>query len=198
GAQQAQDMKVQKIECDNPHEKVRAPMVEEPNTREKNKGNYLRIPKFLEMKYTLPPLNEAATSALMELPDRVPQLVESTVKPLVKNKKLEALLVAINPTKRIRKNKRSPFFSRQQTAFIITSTPAHTSQNITPNTANNLQTPQSSKTTRYVLSRMGQTHRQQVGQKHSRKGTQHSAQESESRETKGFNKETLYKFQRNK
>ncbi|PVU88030.1 hypothetical protein BB561_006063, partial [Smittium simulii] len=63
GAQQAQDMKVQKIECDNPHEKVRAPMVEEPNTREKNKGNYLRIPKFLEMKYTLPPLNEAATSA---------------------------------------------------------------------------------------------------------------------------------------
>ncbi|PVU89638.1 hypothetical protein BB561_005247 [Smittium simulii] len=63
----------------------------------------------------------------------------------------------------------------------------------TLNTANNDQTTQS-RTTRYVLSQLVQTHRQQVSQKHSRKGIQDSAQESESRETKGFDEEKLYKL----
>ncbi|PVU93994.1 hypothetical protein BB561_002899 [Smittium simulii] len=54
------------------------------------------------------------------------------------------------------------------------------------------------RTTRYVLSRLDQTHRQKVGQKHSGEGIQDSVQKSESGEAKGFDEEKLYKFQSNK
>ncbi|PVU92938.1 hypothetical protein BB561_003543 [Smittium simulii] len=84
GAQQAQDMEIQNIECDDPHEKVRAPMVEvesyprlieaipsletdffrSPIPEEERKEIIYECPKFLGMKYTPPPLNEAATSAV--------------------------------------------------------------------------------------------------------------------------------------
>ncbi|PVU89283.1 hypothetical protein BB561_005437 [Smittium simulii] len=46
----------------------------------------------------------------MELPCRVPQLVESNIKPLVKNKQLDALLAAKKPPTRSKKTKRSLFF----------------------------------------------------------------------------------------
>ncbi|PVU92339.1 hypothetical protein BB561_003888 [Smittium simulii] len=53
------------------------------------------------------------------------------------------------------------------------------------------------KTTLYVLSRLGQTHIQQVGQEHSGEGIQHSVQESDSKEAKGFNKKIFYNQRRN-
>ncbi|PVU87622.1 hypothetical protein BB561_006252 [Smittium simulii] len=225
GAQQAQDMEVQNIECDNPHEKVRAPMVEvesypglieaipfrkDPNsynTREKKKKIIYECPKFLEIEYTPPQLNEAAILTvrkndaapygiqmahvnltrpindyvhrklkdittriqgnedlefahtmrellsdvassitqnridnlhkLMGLPGRVPQIVESTVKPLVENKQLGALFAAKKPTAKNRRNKMSPFCPRQQTAFGTTSAMAQIPHSATPNTANN-------------------------------------------------------------
>ncbi|PVU91908.1 hypothetical protein BB561_004148 [Smittium simulii] len=68
---------------------------------------------------------------LMELPDKVPQLVESTVKPLVKKKQLNVLLADKKLPIRSVKNKRSLFCLRQQTAFGTTSTTAHTPQNAT-------------------------------------------------------------------
>ncbi|OMJ08773.1 hypothetical protein AYI70_g11331 [Smittium culicis] len=84
GAQQTQAMEVQNIECDDPHEKVRAPIVEIESfprfieaipsfdtnllwssiPEEERKENIYKCPKFLGMKYTPPPLNEAATAAV--------------------------------------------------------------------------------------------------------------------------------------
>ncbi|PVU95737.1 hypothetical protein BB561_001651 [Smittium simulii] len=184
-----------------------------PILEEEKKGIIYKCPKFLGMKYSRPPLNEAATSAVrkndaalygiqmalanltrpindyvhsklkdlttriqgneelefahtmrkllsdvassitqnrinnlyksMELPERVPQLVEPTVKPLVENEQLDALLAAKKPTARSRRNKRSLFRPRQQTAFCTTSATAQPSHNATPNTAINDQTTQS-------------------------------------------------------
>ncbi|PVU96828.1 hypothetical protein BB561_000935 [Smittium simulii] len=138
--QQTQAMSVKDSDCDNPHEKVRAPMVEigsyprlietipsleyeffrSPIPEEEKKEIIYECPKFLGIKYTLPPLDKAATPAArkndaelcgiqmalanmtrpiddyvhksMELPGRVPQLVEPKLKPLVENKQLDALL----------------------------------------------------------------------------------------------------------
>ncbi|PVU92287.1 hypothetical protein BB561_003943 [Smittium simulii] len=85
GAQQAQAIKIQNIECDNPHEKVRAPMVKiesyprlietTPSLEtdffrslmpEGKKKFIYECPKFLGMNITLPPLNEEATSAVQK------------------------------------------------------------------------------------------------------------------------------------
>ncbi|PVU96747.1 hypothetical protein BB561_000985 [Smittium simulii] len=167
GAQQAQDMEVQNIECDDPHEKVRALMVEvesyprlveaiplletdffrspipeekrkeiiyEPiddyvHRKLKNPNTMIQGNEDLKFAHTMRELLSDLASSItqnridnlhksMELPGRVPQLVEPTVKPLVENKQLDALLAAKKPTARSRRNKRSPFRPRQQTAAV--------------------------------------------------------------------------------
>ncbi|PVU91197.1 hypothetical protein BB561_004514 [Smittium simulii] len=144
GAQQAQDMEVQILS-------VTIHTRRSPILIEERKEIIYECPKFLGMKYTPPPLNEAATSAAqkndaaltefkcpiiiiqgnedlefahtmrellsdvassitqnrinnlhksMGLPARVSILVEPTVKLLVENKQLDALLAAKKPTAR--------------------------------------------------------------------------------------------------
>ncbi|PVU90089.1 hypothetical protein BB561_005030 [Smittium simulii] len=135
--------------------------------------------------------------------------------------RLDALLVAKRLTARNRRNNRSYFCRRYQTAFGTTSSMAQTSHNATPNTANNNQTTQSYKGRNFqakgktralsrttdvlpgrrtalpVLSSMRKVDKQPMGQKNSREKIQDYFQKSESREAKGFDDKKLYKFQRN-
>ncbi|PVU86859.1 hypothetical protein BB561_006520, partial [Smittium simulii] len=257
----------QDSECTNSHDKVRATMVENLTSssaqylrKEEKKEIIFECPKLL-MKYTPPPLNEAATHTVcksntslygiqmalanmtrplddyvhkklkdlatsikdnddlefahlmqellsdMKLSGRVPQLVELTLKPLIENKQLGALLEFKKAPTKNRSRKRRHFCLRQQNFYGTAPAVAQTTQSATQtsaNTANNAQTLRAEifkqkrktkafsratrifprkRTTRYVLSRLGQTRRQQ---------------ESELGEAKGFSSEKLYKFQRNK
>ncbi|PVU86258.1 hypothetical protein BB561_006765 [Smittium simulii] len=241
GAQQAQDMEVQNIESDNPHEKIRAPMVEvesyhrlieaipsletdffrSPIHEKERKEIIYECPKFLKMKYTPPPLNKAATPAVfksnaalcgiqMALANMT-RLIEEYVR--IKNLQVNELTsrhlkrfqqqeveetreVPFVRASRLRLarhlQRRNPLMmppkycqqrsdntiQRGKTRALIRATNAHPRR----------------KTTRYVLSRLGQTHRQQVGQKHCQERIQHSAQESEFREAKGFDEKKFIKF----
>ncbi|PVU95614.1 hypothetical protein BB561_001700 [Smittium simulii] len=237
GAQQSQAIKVQNIECDDPRDRIRAPVKE-------RKTIIYECPKFLGIKHTPPSLNKSATLAVrknnaalygiqmalanltsiiddyvqrklkspntkiqgnedLEFAHTMRELLSNVALSITQNRidnlhksmelpgRLDALLAVKNPTARSRRNERSHFCLRQQTAFGTTSAITQTPHNATPNTVNNNQTTQ--RTTRYVLSSLSQTHRQQVGQEHSREGIQDSAQKSESREAKGFDKKKLYK-----
>ncbi|PVU88062.1 hypothetical protein BB561_006054 [Smittium simulii] len=84
GVQQTQAIDAQDSECDDPHERVRAPMVEvesypgfleaitslksdffkSPIPEEERKEIIYECPRFLVMKYTTPPLNETATPVI--------------------------------------------------------------------------------------------------------------------------------------
>ncbi|PVU91911.1 hypothetical protein BB561_004139 [Smittium simulii] len=87
GIQQTMQMKVQNPECDNPHARIRAPIVEvesyprlleanpsleedffrNPISEEERKEIVYSCPKFLGMNYTLPPLNEAAPTSVRKM-----------------------------------------------------------------------------------------------------------------------------------
>ncbi|PVU92584.1 hypothetical protein BB561_003739 [Smittium simulii] len=105
----------------------------------------------------------------MELPGSVPQLVELTVNPLVENKQLDALLAAKKPKAKSRKNKRSPFCPRQQTAFGTTSAMAAL---IRPQ----MSSPVGGRLATFQL----------------------TEPDPHTTKAKGFDEEKLYKFQRNK
>ncbi|PVU89087.1 hypothetical protein BB561_005552 [Smittium simulii] len=191
-------MEVQNIEGDNPHEKVRAPMMEVESY-----PRFIEVIPLLETDFFRSPIPEEERKEIIYkkiknpntriqgnedlefahtmrelLSDVASSITQSRINNLHKLMELPDRLTA-----KSRRNKKSPFCPRQQTAFGTTSVIAQTPHNATPNTVKNNQTTQS-RTTRYVLSRLGQTHRQQMSQKHSREGIKYSVQEFEFREAK--------------
>ncbi|PVU89418.1 hypothetical protein BB561_005366 [Smittium simulii] len=191
--QQTQAMGAQDSECDDLHDRVRAPM--EPIPEEEKKEIIYVCQKILGMKYTLPPLNETATPAkLKDLTTRIKDNNDLEFAHLMRELLSD---VASNITHAIIKNLHKSMELPGRNAYSTAPSVAHTTQNViqtSANTANNAQT----RTTRYVLGRLGQTHKQQVAQKYSVEDIQDSVQKSESREVKGYDEEKLYKFQRNK
>ncbi|PVU93113.1 hypothetical protein BB561_003457 [Smittium simulii] len=124
--QQIQAMGAQDSECDNSHKRVRASMVEIESY-----PRLIECSKFLGMKYTPPPLNEAATSAKLNDPairikgnndleytHLMRELLSYTnLNPLVENKQLNALLASKNIPAKNKSRKKSLFCLRQQNAY---------------------------------------------------------------------------------
>ncbi|PVU96485.1 hypothetical protein BB561_001159 [Smittium simulii] len=96
----------------------------------------------------------------MRLPVRVPQLFEPTLKSLVKNKQLDAVIDSKRSQQKTETEIEAPFVCTSRMPYVNAPAVAHITQNATQTstiTAINFQT----KTTLYVLSRLGQTHIQQ-------------------------------------
>ncbi|PVU87683.1 hypothetical protein BB561_006225 [Smittium simulii] len=144
--QHAQVMGVQDSECDNPHERVRAPMVEvesysrlveaipsleldffrSPIPEEEKKQNVGNVTK----------IESAAKSVVRKAKAKIYNhavalsVCKHAVKTEAKLPNHDILASKKIPTKnRIRNRNRSPFCPRQQTAFGTASAAAHTTQN---------------------------------------------------------------------
>ncbi|PVU86464.1 hypothetical protein BB561_006697 [Smittium simulii] len=174
GIQQTQAMVVQDSECDDPHKLFRAPMVEV----ESYSGFLEEIPS-LKSDFFKSPIPEFAHLMQELLSDLASNITQTRIKNLHKSIELTGRVLTKNKSRKIR-----PFCPRQHTEFGTAPTAVQNSQNATSYTANNAQAAQSRQTLR-VLRRLDKTNRQQMDQKNSQEGIQHSVQESEFREVKG-------------